>query len=277
MSSRQGSLEAKCLQHPDCMEGPRGASTHTLPLPTGVGAQQVPGEQWPACNSSSPRSGGDALRGQRAHVILRLSGGDTQPQSRVQHFLAGGGYRRPEDTRAGTVGHPSGPERFPLASVLFPQETRWRWGASQTSPGTRGSPRSPPVAPASVNGLTSECVLVLNCRRDRANLRKRGGKATETVKTSCEDTAGRKNSRGLWEFPGGLVVRIVGFHCCGQGTILAQGTKILQAARHGQKKKKRPAGESCKGARKTQRADGRENSKSRRKSLPVASLPDATY
>ena len=37
------------------------------------------------------------------------------------------------------------------------------------------------------------------------------------------------------EFPGGLVVRIPGFHCCGLGSIPGQGTEILQAA-CGQKK-----------------------------------------
>ena len=36
----------------------------------------------------------------------------------------------------------------------------------------------------------------------------------------------------LWEFPGGLVVRIPGFHCCGQGSIPGKGTVILQATCH---------------------------------------------
>ena len=40
------------------------------------------------------------------------------------------------------------------------------------------------------------------------------------------------------EFPGGLVVRIPGFHCGGPGSIPGQGTEILQATRHGQKKKR---------------------------------------
>ena len=37
------------------------------------------------------------------------------------------------------------------------------------------------------------------------------------------------------EFPGGLVVRILGFHCHGLGSIPSQGTEIPQAAWHGQK------------------------------------------
>ena len=40
------------------------------------------------------------------------------------------------------------------------------------------------------------------------------------------------------EFPGGLVVRTLRFHCRGQGSVPGRGTKILQAARHGQKKSK---------------------------------------
>ena len=42
-----------------------------------------------------------------------------------------------------------------------------------------------------------------------------------------------------WEFPGGLVVRIPDFHCCGVGSIPGWGTEIPQAARRGQKKKKK--------------------------------------
>ena len=41
------------------------------------------------------------------------------------------------------------------------------------------------------------------------------------------------------EFPGSLVVRIQGFHCCGLGSIPGQGTEILQAAQHGEKKRKK--------------------------------------
>ena len=37
------------------------------------------------------------------------------------------------------------------------------------------------------------------------------------------------------EFPGGPEVSIWGFHCCGLGPIPGWGTKILQAAWHGQK------------------------------------------
>ena len=38
------------------------------------------------------------------------------------------------------------------------------------------------------------------------------------------------------EFLGGVVVRILGFHCCGQGSIPGWGTKIPQAMWSGQKK-----------------------------------------
>ena len=39
------------------------------------------------------------------------------------------------------------------------------------------------------------------------------------------------------EFPGGLVLRILGFHCHGLGSIPGWGTEILQAVWCGQKKK----------------------------------------
>ena len=38
------------------------------------------------------------------------------------------------------------------------------------------------------------------------------------------------------KFPGSLVVRILGFHRCAQGSIPDQGTKILQAMQSGQEK-----------------------------------------
>ena len=41
------------------------------------------------------------------------------------------------------------------------------------------------------------------------------------------------------EFPGGLVVRIGRFHWCGPGSVPCWGTEIPQAARCGQKKKKK--------------------------------------
>ena len=40
------------------------------------------------------------------------------------------------------------------------------------------------------------------------------------------------------EFPGGLVVRILGFHCHGPGLYPGQATEILKAVQCGQKKKK---------------------------------------
>ena len=42
-----------------------------------------------------------------------------------------------------------------------------------------------------------------------------------------------------WEFPGGLVVRIPYFHCCGPNSVPGQGADILQSTRRDQKKKKR--------------------------------------
>ena len=41
----------------------------------------------------------------------------------------------------------------------------------------------------------------------------------------------------LWEFPGGLVVRILGFHCCDPGSVPGWGTEIWQAVWHSHKKK----------------------------------------
>ena len=35
------------------------------------------------------------------------------------------------------------------------------------------------------------------------------------------------------------MVRVLGFHCCGPGSVPGQGTEILQAAQHSQKKKKK--------------------------------------
>ena len=43
----------------------------------------------------------------------------------------------------------------------------------------------------------------------------------------------------LGEFPGGLVVKILGFHCCGLGSISDQGTESLQAVWGGQKIEKK--------------------------------------
>ena len=48
---------------------------------------------------------------------------------------------------------------------------------------------------------------------------------------------GLKGVKG--EFPGGPVVRARRFHCQGPGSVPGQGNMILQASRHGQKKKKR--------------------------------------
>ena len=43
----------------------------------------------------------------------------------------------------------------------------------------------------------------------------------------------KANSR---EVPGGLVVRIPGFHCRSRGSVPGQGTEIPQASRHSQNK-----------------------------------------
>ena len=52
---------------------------------------------------------------------------------------------------------------------------------------------------------------------------------------SWKDTAQKKIYR---EFPGGLAVRIPGFHCHGPGSIPGRGTEIQQAMQHSQKKKR---------------------------------------
>ena len=41
------------------------------------------------------------------------------------------------------------------------------------------------------------------------------------------------------EFPGGLVVRILGFHCWGPGSTFSRGTEIPQAVQRDKKKKKK--------------------------------------
>ena len=124
-----------------------------------------------------------------------LRGGNTQPQPRIQHFLAGGGYRRSEGTGAGTGGVPLVQTGLLYPVSCFPSKPGGGGGLPRPHPG-QGSPRSPQVAPASVNGLRSTCILAMDCHQDRADLRKREGKATEMVKTSCEDTAGGKKGTG---------------------------------------------------------------------------------
>ena len=54
--------------------------------------------------------------------------------------------------------------------------------------------------------------------------------------SSSQNTLMKKGREGI---PGGLVVRILGFHCRGKGSIPGQGTEIPQTAQLGQKKKKR--------------------------------------
>ena len=48
-----------------------------------------------------------------------------------------------------------------------------------------------------------------------------------------------QKKRNSWEFPLGPEVRTWHFHYCGPGSSPTQGTKILQAMWHGQKKKER--------------------------------------
>ena len=56
-----------------------------------------------------------------------------------------------------------------------------------------------------------------------------------TQRVKMHDNNNTKAKRG--EFPGGPVVRIQCFYCCGLGSIPGQGTKILQATWHCQKNK----------------------------------------
>jgi len=57
--------------------------------------------------------------------------------------------------------------------------------------------------------------------------------AAEDTRLLCQ------KQRTLWEFPGGPVVRILGFYCHGLSLIPRQGTEILQASWCSQKKKKK--------------------------------------
>ena len=55
-----------------------------------------------------------------------------------------------------------------------------------------------------------------------------------------------------WEFPGGLALRVPGFHCHGLGSIPSQGTEILKIMLISQEKKKKKRKKtkkvgSCKG------------------------------
>ena len=44
--------------------------------------------------------------------------------------------------------------------------------------------------------------------------------------TSTDNLSNRPRSSTLLEFPGGLMVRILSFHCCDLGSVPGQGTKI---------------------------------------------------
>ena len=57
--------------------------------------------------------------------------------------------------------------------------------------------------------------------------------AAEDTRLLCQ------KQRTLWEFPGGPVVRILGFYFHGLSLIPGQGTEILQASWCSQKKKKK--------------------------------------
>ena len=60
----------------------------------------------------------------------------------------------------------------------------------------------------------------------------------KTIKILCYvyfTTIRMTTNINIREFPGGLVVRILGFHCCSLGSVPGERTKILQAMRHRQK------------------------------------------
>ena len=65
----------------------------------------------------------------------------------------------------------------------------------------------------------------------------RGCTSLERIERSLSRLKHKNTQSG--EFPGGPVVRIQCFHCEGLGSIPGQGTKILQDAWRGQKKKKK--------------------------------------
>ena len=58
----------------------------------------------------------------------------------------------------------------------------------------------------------------------------------EILYADKENNKLRRNNR---EFPGGLVVRILGFHCCDPGSGPGRGTEVPQAVQHDRKKKKK--------------------------------------
>ena len=62
-------------------------------------------------------------------------------------------------------------------------------------------------------------------------------KSTYICGKKKKNSSFRKLEGNLWEFPNGLVATILGFHCCGPGSIPGQGTEILQAPQRSQKKK----------------------------------------
>ena len=69
-------------------------------------------------------------------------------------------------------------------------------------------------------------------------------------------------------FPGGLVFRILGFHCRGLGSVPVQGTEILQAVQHRKGRK-----EGRKERKKERKKKARE--KERKRKLP--SVPEVNY
>lgn len=64
-----------------------------------------------------------------------------------------------------------------------------------------------------------------------------GSTGSETLKAGLNNLCFNNLSR---EFPGGLMVRILSFHCCGLSSIPSWGTEILLVTRYywGEKKKK---------------------------------------
>ena len=60
------------------------------------------------------------------------------------------------------------------------------------------------------------------CPRRKAPL------CSRQVSTNSDPTPFSFTVRKYWEFPGGRIVRILDFHCCGWGLARGQGTEILK-------------------------------------------------
>ena len=85
----------------------------------------------------------------------------------------------------------------------------------------------PAVEAQSLNHWTARAVPVFNFLMNYQTV------FHSTCTISCFHQQHKMESR---EFPGGPAVRTRRFHCHGQGSIPGQGTKVPQAAQHGQKR-----------------------------------------